>query len=89
MLRLAPSWEKKQLTYFAIKLLGDALNYVPMFDPQNVCLWRRALVACLELKQVQPQTFVKRLGVEMVVSQGLYNRLQQEQFVTSFNKSKR
>ncbi|XP_050408451.1 uncharacterized protein LOC126823579 isoform X2 [Patella vulgata] len=56
---------------------------------QATCLWRRALLASLELNRVLASHLARRLGVEATVAQGLINRLEKEGFVRNAGKGKR
>ncbi|KAK6191928.1 hypothetical protein SNE40_003501 [Patella caerulea] len=56
---------------------------------QATCLWRRALLASLELNRVLAPHLARRLGVEATVAQGLINRLEKEGYVRNAGKGKR
>ena len=53
------------------------------------CLWRRTLVACLDMTKILAPLLAKRLGTEMTVAVGLMNRLEKEGFLKSAGKGKR
>ncbi|XP_033645488.1 HORMA domain-containing protein 1-like isoform X1 [Asterias rubens] len=56
---------------------------------QATCLWRRTLLAALEVTRIQIPVFSRRLGVEITVAHGLINRLEKEGYCHSANKGKR
>ncbi|KAL3842591.1 hypothetical protein ACJMK2_020585 [Sinanodonta woodiana] len=56
---------------------------------QATCLWRRTLLACLEMNRILAPALSKRLGIEMTVAQGLMNRLDKEGFLKSQGKGKK
>ncbi|KAK3600779.1 hypothetical protein CHS0354_009208 [Potamilus streckersoni] len=56
---------------------------------QATCLWRRTLLACLEMNRTLAPALSKRLGVEMTVAQGLMNRLDKEGFLKNQGKGKK
>lgn len=64
------------------------MNLTPVML-QATCLWRRTLLAALEVTRIQVPTFSRRLGVEITVAHGLVNRLEKEGYCQSANKGKR
>ncbi|KAL5006817.1 hypothetical protein ScPMuIL_015623 [Solemya velum] len=58
-------------------------------EVQALCLWRRALVACIDMNRILPPHLARRLGVEMTVAQGLIHRLEKEKFIKNPGKGKR
>lgn len=67
----------------------DYLTELPSIQVQATCLWRRTLVACLDLNRVLAPVLAKRLGTEMTVAQGLMNRLDKEGFLKNAGKGKK
>ncbi|KAL4222153.1 HORMA domain-containing protein 1 [Mactra antiquata] len=65
------------------------LSTLTSIEVQATCLWRRALVACLDMPRVTAARLTERLGTEEEVARGLLSRLQKEGFVKSAGKSKR
>ncbi|XP_041365115.1 HORMA domain-containing protein 1-like isoform X2 [Gigantopelta aegis] len=56
---------------------------------QATCLWRKALMACLESSRVLAPQLARRLGIEVTIAQGLVNRLEKEGFVQNQKRGKR
>lgn len=65
------------------------LTELSSIQVQATCLWRRALVACLDLNRVLAPVLAKRLGTEMTVAQGLMNRLDKEGFLKPVGKGRK
>lgn len=53
------------------------------------CLWRRALLACMDMNRVLAPHLARRLGIEVTVAQGLMNRLEKEKFIKNPGKGKK
>ena len=56
---------------------------------QATCLWRRTLVACMDMNKILAPLLAKRLGTEVTVAVGLMNRLDKEGFLKSSGKGKK
>ena len=56
-------------------------------EAQMICLWRRSLVACLEVKLISSAGLANRLGVSDSVASRLTDRLVSEGYATSKRKA--
>ena len=56
-------------------------------EAQTICLWRRSLVACLEVKLISSAGLANRLGVSDSVASRLTDRLVSEGYATSKRKA--
>ncbi|XP_052260774.1 uncharacterized protein LOC127864923 [Dreissena polymorpha] len=71
------------------KVTDPYLTKLSSLQVQATCLWRRTLLACLDLDRVLAPTLATRLGVEVTVGQGLVNRLNKEGYLKPPTKPKK
>ncbi|XP_071099263.1 HORMA domain-containing protein 1-like [Haliotis cracherodii] len=74
----------------AVKTCTDPqLSDMTSIAVQATCLWRRALLACMDMNRVLAPHLARRLGIEVTVAQGLMNRLEKEKFIKNPGKGKK